>query len=280
MGRFDGQVAIVTGGAQGIGGGTARRLASEGARVLIADIDGAAAQANVDRIRKAGGTAEALHADMARSSDIKTTASEAVARWGRLDILVQNAWGGAYSGKVRGSAVEVSEEAWDYGMAVMTKALYLGAKYAVPEMARNRRGSIVNIASVHGLLMARGKLVYEAAKTCVIGMTRQMAVDFGPLGIRVNCICPGHIVTERIQETTWKNNPAGRRFFEQQYPVGRTGTPDDIAGGIAYLCSQDAGFVTGHALVIDGGLSIQLQEDLGVQLAHWALENRDVKLPY
>lgn len=279
MGRFDGQVAIVTGGAQGIGGGTARRLASEGAAVLIADIDDSVAQSNVDRIRKAGGTADALHADMARTADVKNTVSEAVRRWGRLDIMVENAWGGAQSSKVRGSAVEVSEEGWDFGMAVMTKALFLGAKYAVPEMAKNRHGSIVNIASVHGLLMARGKLVYEAAKTCVIGMTRQMAVDFGPLGIRVNCICPGHIVTERIQES-WKKNPAGLHFFEQQYPVGRTGTPDDIAGGIAYLCSQDASFVTGHALVIDGGLSIQLQEDLGVQLAHWALQNPDLKLPY
>jgi len=279
MGRFDGQVAIVTGGAQGIGGGVARRLASEGARVLIADIDEPAAKANVDRIRKAGGVAEQVVADVSKHADIRRMVSGSVDRWGRLDILVQNAWGGPHSREIRGSAVEVTEEAWDYGMAVMTKALFLGAKYAVPEMAKNRHGSIVNTASVHGLLMAKGKLVYEAAKASVIAITRQMAIDFGPMGIRVNCICPGHIVTERNQGG-WRENPSGLRFFEQQYPVRRTGTPDDIAGGAAYLCSDDASFVTGHALVIDGGMTIQLQEDLTVQTAHWALENPNVGLPY
>ena len=279
MGRFDGQVAVVTGGAQGIGGGVARRLAAEGARVLIADIDEDSANANVDGIKKAGGTAAAVKADVSKSADIQRMIKSAVDRWRRLDILVQNAWGGPHSPQIKGSAVDLSEEAWDQGMAVMAKALFLGAKYAVPEMARNGRGSIVNTASVHGLLMARGKLVYEAAKTAVIGMTRQMAVDFGPMGIRVNCICPGHIVTERIQ-ATWQQTPSGLKFFDQHYPVRRTGTPDDIAGGVAYLCSEDAGFVTGHALVIDGGMTIQLQEDLTVHTAHWALENPDVRLPY
>lgn len=280
MGRFDAQVAVVTGGAQGIGGGVARRLAAEGARVLIADIDTAAANANVDRIRKTGATAEAVVADVSKGADIQRMIGGAVDRWGRLDILVQNAWGGPQSRQIRGSAVEVSEEAWDYGMAVMTKALFLGAKYAVPEMAKHGRGSIVNTASVHGLLMARGKLVYEAAKTAVIGMTRQMACDFGPMGIRVNCVCPGHIVTERIQATAWRDNPSGLMFFDQQYPLRRTGTPEDIAGGVAYLCSDDASFVTGHALVIDGGMTVQLQEDLTVQTAHWTLENPGVRLPY
>jgi NAD(P)-dependent dehydrogenase (short-subunit alcohol dehydrogenase family) len=280
MGRFEGQVAVVTGGAQGIGGGVSRRLASEGARVLIADIDETAAAARVDGIRKAGGTAESIACDVSRGADIQRMVRAAVDRWGRLDILVQNAWGGPHSRQIRGSAVEVSEDAWDYGMAVMAKALYLGAKYAVPEMAKQGRGSIVNTASVHGLLMAKGKLVYEAAKTAVIGMTKQMAVDFGPMGIRVNCICPGHIVTERIQAAAWKENPSGLRFFEQQYPLRRAGTPDDIAGGVAYLCSDDASFVTGHALVIDGGLTVQLQEDLTVYTARWALENPDVRLPY
>jgi len=139
-------------------------------------------------------------------------------------------------------------------------------------MEKTGGGSIVNLASVHGLLMAPNSLVYEAGKSAVIGMTRQMAIDFGPLGIRVNAICPGHIVTEGLGRM-WEDNPEGLKFFEQQYPVGRTGKPDDIAAAIAFLCSDEASFITGHPLVVDGGLTIQLQEDLGVALAKYARDN-------
>ena len=118
------------------------------------------------------------------------------------------------------------------------------AKYAVPEIQKSGKGSIINISSVHGLLMAPKKLVYEAGKSSVIGVTRQMAIDFGPMGIRVNAICPGHIVTERIEEH-WKQNPSLLRFFEAQYPVRRVGRPIDIANAINFLCSDEASFITG-----------------------------------
>jgi NAD(P)-dependent dehydrogenase (short-subunit alcohol dehydrogenase family) len=147
-------------------------------------------------------------------------------------------------------------------------------------MKRAGGGSIVNISSVHGLLMATDFLVYEAGKSAVIGMTRQMACDFGPLGIRVNAICPGHIVTERIQAAMWDQNPAGLRFFEQQYPLRRCGRPVDIANAIVFLCSDEGSFITGHALAVDGGLTIQLQENIGVQLAHYIKANPDTPLPY
>jgi NAD(P)-dependent dehydrogenase (short-subunit alcohol dehydrogenase family) len=133
---------------------------------------------------------------------------------------------------------------------------------------------------VHGMLMAPDSLVYEAGKSAVIGVTRQMACQFGPANIRVNAICPGHIVTERIQARMWDQNPEGLKFFEQQYPLRRTGKPVDIANAIVFLCSEEASFVTGHALVVDGGLSIQLQENLGVHLAHYVQEHPDLKLPY
>jgi NAD(P)-dependent dehydrogenase (short-subunit alcohol dehydrogenase family) len=120
-------------------------------------------------------------------------------------------------------------------------------------------------------------LVYDTGKAAVIGLTRQLAVDFGPLGIRVNAICPGHIVTEAMQ-ARWDKNPEGLRYFNEQYPVRRTGTPADIAAAIAFLCSQDASFITGQALAVDGGLTIQLQEDLGVHLGRWAQENPTTKL--
>jgi NAD(P)-dependent dehydrogenase (short-subunit alcohol dehydrogenase family) len=146
-------------------------------------------------------------------------------------------------------------------------------------MQKTGGGSIVNLASVHGILMAPRKLVYEAGKSAVIGMTRQMAIDFGPMGIRVNCILPGHIVTEKSQADTWDQTPSGLKFFEQQYPVRRTGVPEDIANAISFLCSEDASFITGHPLAVDGGLTIQLQEDLGVALGKYARAN-EFQMPY
>ncbi|HEX2185892.1 MAG TPA: SDR family oxidoreductase, partial [Chloroflexota bacterium] len=257
--RLKDQVAIVTGGAQGIGGATARRLAEEGARVLIADIDAETAAANVAAIRDAGGTAEHVVADVGKHQDIRAMIEGAVSRWGRLDILVNNAYQ-VLDQDVDGGAVEVSEPAWDAGLGVLLKSIFLAAKYAVPVMRPAGAGSIVNISSVHGLLMAPGALVYEAGKSAVIGATRQMATEFGPLGIRVNAICPGHIVTERIQRHMWDDNPGGLRFFEQQYPLRRCGRPVDIANAVVFLCSDEAAFITGHTMVVDGGLSIQLQE--------------------
>ena len=277
--RFAGKTAVVTGGALGIGGGTARRLAADGASVLIADIADDAAQANVDRIIEAGGSAIAMHANMAEPADIKRMIDTAVSEFGRLDILVQNAWGAPVN-QVKGSAVDVPEDGWDEGMAIMTKALYLGAKHAVPAMEKTGGGSIVNISSVHGLLMAPANLVYEAAKSAVIGMTRQMAIDFGPLGIRVNAICPGHIVTEKSMENRWSKMPETLHFFEDQYPVRRVGEPADIAAAISFLCSDEASFITGHPLVVDGGLTIQLQEDFGVQQAKYARANPNFEMPY
>ena len=275
MPDLSGQVAVITGGALGIGGGTARRLAADGASVLIADINGEAAEQNAAHIRAAGGTAEAIVADVSKSADIRRAIDTAVERWGKLTILVNNAFGVAAMAK--GTALEVEEDDWDRGFAVLVKALFIGAKHAVPLMQAAGGGSIINISSVHGLLAAPRALVYDTGKAAVIGLTRQLAVDFGPLGIRVNAICPGHIVTEHM-ERQWAENPDGLRFFDQQYPVRRTGTPADIAAAIAFLCSQDASFITGQALAVDGGLTIQLQEDLGVHLANWAQERSETKL--
>lgn len=269
------QVAIVTGGGTGIGGATARRLAEEGARVLIADVGLENAEANVETIRQAGGVAEATLADVSQTQEIQAMVEKAVSLWGRLDILVNNAWRGK---EPDGSAVTLTESAWDFAMNVMVKALFLGAKYAVPHMQKNGQGSIVNISSVHGLLMAPRALAYEAAKSAVIGVTRQMACDFGPLGIRVNAICPGHIVTERIQKN-WDKNPSLLHMFEAQYPVRRVGKPIDIANAIRFLCSDEASFITGHALVVDGGLTIQLQENLSVAQARYFQMHPETTLP-
>lgn len=279
MCRFDGKVAIVTGGAQGIGGATARRLAKDGAKILVVDINEASASANVEAIKKAGGTAIAMKGDVSQEDVVKSMVTRAVKEWGRLDFLVQNAYGGGTA--VGGSALEVSSQAWDQGMNLLVKSLFLGAKYAVPEMKKAGGGSIVNISSVHGILMAPKAMVYETGKIAVIGLTRQMAIDFGPDKIRVNAIAPGHIITENMKKG-WDahGNAEGLRFFELQYPVRRTGVPDDIASAVAYLCSDEASFITGVLLPVDGGMSIQLQENILMDAVPYVRANPNMKFPY
>ena len=276
MGRLQDQVAVVTGGAQGLGGAIARGLAADGASVLIADIDLEESHRNVEQIQAAGNSALAVRTDVSRREELEAAVERAVRVWGRLDILVNNAFDVSTAGT--GGAVQVSEEDWDAGMNVMVKAIYRAVKLAVPEMIKSGAGSIVNISSVHGLLTAPGFLVYETAKAAVIGMTRQMACEYGPDGIRVNSILPGHMVTERLQPM-WDENPSGRAYFQDQYPVRRLGTPEDIAHGAVFLCSEEASFITGHALVIDGGLSIQLQENFGVRQGRYVAEHPETRIP-
>jgi NAD(P)-dependent dehydrogenase (short-subunit alcohol dehydrogenase family) len=275
MQRLVDQVAIVTGGAMGIGGATARRLAEEGARVLVVDVNDEAARANVARIQSAGGHAEALVTDVGSLRGVQSMVERAVEVWGKLNIVVSN----AYSGGERGDAVAVSEEAWDRAFDVGLKSMFRAAKYAVPHLQAAGGGSMVNISSVHGLLVAPGYVIYEAVKPAVIGLTRQLAAEYGPSGIRVNAICPGHIVTER-GEVQWQAHPDGLSFFEQQYPLRRTGTPVDIANAVVFLCSEEASFITGHTLVVDGGLTTQLQENLGVHLARYGQQHPDTWFPY
>src|SRR5689334_16681740 len=170
--RLTEQAAIVTGGAQGIGGATARRLAEEGASVLIADVDLDTAERNAATIRAAGGTVAVTRADVASHADIRAMIEQATRQFGKLSILVNNAY--SAPPEARGSAVAVTEAGWDAGLATLTKSIFLSVKYAAPLMEQAGGGSIVNIASVHGLLMAPNSLVYEAGKSAVIGMTRQM----------------------------------------------------------------------------------------------------------
>jgi NAD(P)-dependent dehydrogenase (short-subunit alcohol dehydrogenase family) len=275
MQRLANQVAIVTGGAQGIGGATARRLAEEGARVLVVDIDGEEAQRNVERIRTVGGEAEALQADVGTLGGVEAMVRHAVERFEKLTIVVNN----AYPSVERSEAVSVTEETWDRAMDVGVKSMFRVAKLAVPHLRAAGGGAMVNISSVHGLLVSPGWFVYEVVKPAVIGLSRQLAAEYGPDGIRVNAICPGHIVTERIAQQ-WQAHPDGLRFFEQQYPLRRTGTPVEVANAVVFLCSDEASFITGQALVVDGGLSIQLQEELTVRLGRYTREHPATWFPY
>jgi len=299
-GRLKGKAAIVTGGATGLGGGIADKLAAEGAAVLIVDIHEAEANARSATIRDGGGLASAMEGDVSREDVAKAMVDRAVDEYGRLDILVQNAYG--VIGLQDGSALETTVERWHKGMNLLVMAHFLGAKYGVPAMqvsgppegydpglwkGRGIRhgdpppmeiGRIINISSVHGLLQSANTMVYETGKAAVIGLTRQMAIDLGPLGITVNAIAPGHMVTENL-EKLWSEvgNEAGFHLAELQYPVRRTGTPEDVGNAVAFLCSEEAGFITGVVLPVDGGLSIQLQENIVFELKNYIQENPGLK---
>ncbi|MCY3956694.1 MAG: glucose 1-dehydrogenase [Chloroflexi bacterium] len=276
--RFASQAAIVTGGATGIGGAIAERLAADGASVLIADINVEGANDRAARIRDDGGTAAARATNVGELDQVQAMIQTAVDRWGRLDIIVNNAYPAMEA--MTGGAEDIPPDVYDRAMAVLVKASYLSAKFGVPHLRSAGGGSIVNISSIHGLLVAPGALVYETGKAALIAATRQMAVEYGRDGIRVNAIAPGHIVTENIQAGIWDDNPSGFDFFTAQYPVGRCGRPQDIAAAVAFLCSQDASFITGHTLVVDGGHSLQIQENFGVAQARYIQDHPDTQLPY
>lgn len=268
------KIAIVTGGAVGIGGAIARRLAADGAKVLIADFVPEAAAENVALIQESGGTASAYEVDISQPEQIRPMIEHAVELWGGLHFLVNNAWGTL---EPDGTAITLTETAFDRALVASQKAVFLSAKYGVPHIEASGGGSIVNISSVHGQLVAPSSLAYEMTKAALIAMSRQMALDFGPIGVRVNCICPGHIVTER-QAERWERNPSLLRFFDEHYPLRHTGVPDDIANAVRFLCSDEAGFITGHTLVVDGGMTIQLQENLVINTAKYFRDHPETDL--
>ena len=272
------RTALITGGALGIGGATARRLAQDGANVVIADVDADAARDNAERIIRDGGKALAVRADVSRSADVESVVAAAVSEFGGLDTLVNNAVNSAIWGGDKPIG-DISDADFDAGMGILVKSHFAAIRSAVPHMRAAGGGAIVNISSVHGMFGAPGALIYETGKAAVIGITRQLATELGPDGIRVNAICPGHIVTERGREN-WDANPTGLAFFEDQYPIRRVGKPEDIAAAVAFLCSEEAGFITGHALVVDGGLTAQLQENLAVRQARYIQRNPNTRLPY
>jgi len=254
-GRLKGKVAVVTGSSSGIGRATAELFAEEGASVVVND-DGARpglGQEVADGIVAKGGTAAYCRADVGRSGDVRRLIRFAVDTHGRLDILMNNAVAGASA-----SVVEQAEQEWDRVFATSVKAAFLACKYAVPEMIKSGGGAIINTSSVHGLLGGARAAAYAAAKAALINLTRQMAVDYGPDGVRVNAICPGRIITEA--KVAWlEKHPEQVRIQERIYPLGRPGTMREAAMAALFLASDESSFVTGHALVVDGGLTAQLQ---------------------
>jgi NAD(P)-dependent dehydrogenase (short-subunit alcohol dehydrogenase family) len=247
---IQGRRALVTGAASGMGAASAELLAAEGAAVVLADLDEAGAEAGAEAIRAAGGRAVALRCDVASSSDVKAAVSAAVDHFGGLDIVVNCA------GIIRrASVVETTEEEWDRVMAVNIGSVFLTGKHAVPVMAAGGGGSIVNISSGWGLKGGPDAASYCASKGAVVNLTRAMAIDHGPQGIRVNCICPGDTDTPMLRSEAHQLGLDETAFLEEsaERPLNRLGTGEDIARAVLYFASDDSAWVTGSTLVVDGG---------------------------
>ncbi|MDQ7858450.1 MAG: SDR family oxidoreductase [Armatimonadota bacterium] len=242
--RLGDRVCIVTGGASGIGRGIAARFRAEGARVVVADLDAAGAEVAA---RELGGLAVPTDVRDADAADrlVRTTLEAC----GRVDVLVNSAGIGRL-----GSALETTPEAWGEVLAVNLTGTFLVSRRAAQEMVAARRGKIINIASVAGLVGYAGRVAYCVSKAGVVMLTKAMALDCAPYGVQVNAICPGVVRTPMTEAALADPAALGEKIA--RIPLGRLGRPEDIAAAAVYLASPDADFVTGHALVVDGGMSV------------------------
>ena len=244
------KVVLITGGASGIGRATALLFAREGASVAIADLDAVKGGAAVHEITSAGGRAIFEPADVTSGADCRRVVERTVREFGAIDILFNNA------GIIRrATVVDLNEADWDRVMAVNVKSIFLMSKQAVPVMEKAGGGSIINTASGWGLAGGAKAAVYCASKGAVVLLTKAMAIDHGPQKIRVNCICPGDTDTAMLRTEAKQLGEPGDRFLEEsaRRPLGRVGKPEEIAQAALYLASDASSFVTGTALVVDGG---------------------------
>ncbi len=250
--RLEQRIAVITGAGSGIGREMALLFAREGASILAADLNGGAAEATASMVKEAGGTCAALAVDASKPADVERMIAQAIETYGRVDILCNNAGIGSTT-----DVVDCEPDEWDRVMTVNVKSVYLGCKYAVPHMIEQGGGVIVNTASVAGMVGIVKRASYSASKGAVIALTRQVAIEYVEQGIRVNCICPGTVdspwVGRLLDETA--DPAAARAGLVARQPMGRLGDPKEIAKAALYLASDDAAFITGTGLVIDGGLT-------------------------
>ena len=249
--RLENKVALISGGARGMGAVEAKLFVSEGARVVIGDIleeEGGRTEAEIN---EGGGECLFVRLDVTSASDWQRAVAATVARFGKLDVLVNNA------GIYRTERVEdTSEELWDQVMEINAKGVFLGTKYAIPEMRKAGGGSIVNISSVAGLTGGPGSAAYRASKGAVRLFTKATAIQYAADGIRANSVHPGIIETDMTTPNLLVDETARQRSAAR-HPLGRIGQPEDVAYGVLYLASDESSFVTGSELVIDGGLTAQ-----------------------
>jgi 3-oxoacyl-[acyl-carrier protein] reductase len=251
--RLADKVAMVTGGGSGFGEGIATRFAREGAAVLIADLNKAAAERVAAAIKAEGGKAEAVECDVSKATPMKAAVAAAVSAFGGLDIMINNAG----MPQRNASLLNTDEATFDKIFAVNVKSIYLSAQYAIPEMRKRGRGAFVNIASTAGVRPRPGLVWYNGSKGAVITITRAMAVELAPEQIRVNAINPVAGLTPMLKEFMGgEETEEMRQKFVATIPIGRFSTPRDIANAALYLASDEADFVTGVCMEVDGGRCI------------------------
>lgn len=247
MGLLENKVAVITGAAAGMGRATAQLFAREGARVVLADVQAEGGGSAVNEIKSAGGEAIFVRTDVSQGAQVRALIAQAVATFGQLDVLFNNAG-------IEGSVAlfeDADEDDFERILSVNLRGVFLGMKYGLPELVRTR-GVVVNTASLAGLIGVPGMAAYAASKGGVVQLTKTAALEYAAAGVRVNCICPGYIrtdMTARLREV--RRDERLRRGAAN--PLGRAGTPEDIAGAALYLASDLSGFVTGIALPVDGG---------------------------
>jgi meso-butanediol dehydrogenase / (S,S)-butanediol dehydrogenase / diacetyl reductase len=251
-GKLDGQVAIVTGGGAGIGAATARRFAREGAAVVIADLSGTRAEKVASEIARAGGKAATIKMDAADPEGVQATIRRAIDSFGRLDVMFNNA-GYAELGTIEETAIQ----SWNRVLGVTLTSTFLGIKFSLPIMRKQGGGAIVNTASISGTRGDYGLGSYNAAKAGVINLTRAAAMENARYKIRVNCVCPGAINTRAPELMAGNRADEFRRLQGEVAPLGRIGEPEEIANTVLFLASDEASFITGEAIVVDGGLTVQ-----------------------
>jgi len=249
---FTGKTVLITGGAGGIGRATAQGFAAAGATVVISDIAGDAGRHLARSIVDGGGAATFVEADVTSSTSVETLVAECVRRHGRLDYAFNNA--GIELEAAR--TADADEDAFDRIIAVNLKGVWLCLKYQIRQMLAQGGGAIVNTASVAGLGAAATMPSYAASKHGVVGLTRTAAVEYAHKGIRVNAVCPG-VIRTAMYERAVAADPRRKEAMERIHPMRRIGEPDEVAAAVMWLCSDQAGFVTGHLMTIDGGLTAQ-----------------------
>jgi NAD(P)-dependent dehydrogenase (short-subunit alcohol dehydrogenase family) len=254
--KLQDKVAIITGAASGIGKATALRFGKEGARVTCADVNAEGAGQTARQIADTGGEAASLKADVAKEPDVERMVGETVERWGRLDVLYNNA-GIGFGLPV----TQVPESEWDRLIDINLKGVYLGCKHAIPKMVAGGGGAIINTASDAGLRGFSFLSTYCASKGGVVLLTKSLAVEWAAAGIRVNCVCPGVIRTPildpMLQQGTQTLGLTEAQMWERMakaHPIGRVGEPEEVAAAVTFLASDDASFITGVALPVDGGI--------------------------